>query len=315
MQIQRRSSTRARALSTAGALLAALLAAPAFAQVDVVGADPPPEGAPPTSLLFGYQHQFQTDIGNHGKFSREAVIARGIHMFDLGDSVKLMGQASYQGHYYDFTNSAAPFSWSDIHQGTVAGVLMWKVADHWSLLGAGLVRSTGEGGAKFGDTITAGGGVGFVYRSSPDFRVGVLLGALSQLEDSASLLPLPVLDWKFADDWKLHLGVNIVSSVGYGGEISYEPSESWTLATGFSYERWRYRLDDGGANADGVAEERSLPIYAKIGFHPSKDVDLSVVGDVATGGKLRVEGQSGRKIRQKSYDPAPGVSFQATFRF
>ena len=77
-------------------------------------------------------------------------------------------------------------------------LLSWKVADDWAVLGGGLVNSAGEGGADFGDTITAGAVAGFVYHSSPNLQVGAIVGAVSAIEDNAAVVPLPILDWRRA---------------------------------------------------------------------------------------------------------------------
>jgi hypothetical protein len=297
------------------AILAFLLAPPALAQVDISAIEPPVPDQPASWIKLYGHHLFETDIDDEGDVQRQAFIGRLGHRFDMSDDWKLFTQFTYQGNYYDIDDSGPAIDWEDIHQSNLVALLAWKVADHWQLLGGGLVRSSGEGGADFGDTVTAGGALGFLYSSDPKLRVGVLIGVVSSIEDDASVLPLPLLDWKFAEDWLLHLGVVTLDAVGYGAELSWSVSESWELGAGASFERRRFRLDDNGANRDGVAEDTSVPVFARIGFNPNPNIDIDLVGTVSLGGELRVESSSGHQITDRDYDPAAGIGLQTIFRF
>ena len=124
------------------------------------------------------------------------------------------------------------------------------------------------------------------------------------------MLPWPLVDWKFADDWKLHLGVETLANVGYGLDLSWAVNDSWGLAVGASAERQRFRLDN-----NDVAEDTSLPVFVKIGYHPNPDIDINLIATVALEGELRVEDDGGSKRISEDYDPAPGIGLQAHFRF
>ena len=122
------------------------------------------------------------------------------------------------------------------------------------------------------------------------------MGGVSAIEDDAAVLPLPLVDWKFADDWKFHLGVETLANVGYGFDLSWAMSDSWGLSFGASAERQRFRLDNSAGDPSGgeaVAEDTSLPIFVKIGYHPNPDIDINLIGTVAVGGELRVENSRG----------------------
>jgi hypothetical protein len=318
------SHVRRAASRTAIALSVVLFTQSAAAQVGVVSVEPSREGQPATSFFVGYHHQFQTDIDAGGHFSRESVLARGAHRAKLGDNWSFTTQITYQGSYYDMggwdSNAQGfgfPYGWGDIHEATLTGILGWNASENWELLAALLGKTAGEGGADFNDTLTGGGALGFMYHSSPDFQIGMLVGLLSQLEDDAQIIPLPMIDWKMSDHWKLHLGLTLLDHVGYGGEISFLPSEAIELSVGGTYEKRRFRLDDGGLRTSWIGEETSFPIYAKLGWHPDENITLALTGSVAFAGQVRMGNGNGTKLPNglKDYDPAPGVGFQAQFRF
>ena len=83
-----------------------------------------------------------------------------------------------------------------------------------------------------------------------------------------------------------------------------------------SYETRRYRLDDGGAAAvDGVGEETSIPVFARIGWNPSSSARIELTAGVAFGGEIRYGDHGGSKIFKEDYDPAPMLGLRGQFRF
>lgn len=273
-----------------------------------------------TWAAVSYQHMFRTntDARNGGrtvKLEREAVLALVGHRFKLSDDWSLLTQGAYQLTDYNFQRDMGAL-WGDIHQLTLAALLTYRMNDRWTLLGGGLFRMAGEGGADFGDALTGGGVGGFMYQASEHFQGGLLIGALSQIEGSAAVVPLPIINWQMSDDWRFKLGIQQLGGVGYGPDVQWTPSEEWDLGIGMSYEKRRYRLDDGGGAAvDGVGEETSIPLFARIGWNASPSARIELTGGVAFGGEIRYGDHGGTKIFKEDYDPAPIVGLRGQFRF
>ncbi len=89
----------------------------------------------------------------------------------------------------------------------IGGLVGHDLNDRWRLIGGGVFRSWGEGGADYADSLTGGAIVGFDYHPNEDFSIGLIVGVFSALEDSVGMLPLPTLKWHFAEDWRLHVGM------------------------------------------------------------------------------------------------------------
>jgi hypothetical protein len=176
------------------------------------------------------------------------------------------------------------------------------------------VRAAGESGAEFDDAITAGGLLGFSYRASDDLTLGLLLGATTQIEDSAALLLVPQVDWRFAERWKLHLGLTRLAYTGLGPELSYAPSDAWEVALGASYQNRRYRLDDHAGIDDGVGQETTLPVYVRAGWRYQR-LRLDLFGGVAVGGQVTLEDDDGDQVQTSGYDPAPILGLNGQFVF
>jgi hypothetical protein len=277
-------------------------------------------GAEGPNTWFGvhYAHQFEADVDNStAEMERDSLQVTAGHRIGLRDGVYLMGNFGYHGSYYDFSNGndRSQLLWDDIHQATFVLGVGWTVGENWTLVALGMGRSAGEGGADFGDTLTGGAALVIEYRRSEDLELGAIIGVLSQLEDSAAFLPLPTVDWRFADGWRFQLGMIGLAHPGFGPEVSYR-SDMWELALGGSFQKRRYRLDDrAGPTNEGIGQEISFPIFARATFTPNEYMNFGLMVGVAVGGELRSGADGGSKVFKNNYDPAPIIGIQANFLF
>jgi hypothetical protein len=301
-----------------GALMLGLLLAPVAGLAQIVTpAISTGEEEKDTWTSVSYQHLFSTDIDDRSvDFDREAVLALVGHRFKLGEDWGLLTQAAYQLTDYNFTDDSGSL-WEDIHQFTVTAILTYQMNDAWTLLGGGIFRLSGEGGADFDEALTGGGVGGFLYRASDTFRGGLLIGAMSQIEGSTAVVPLPLVNWQMADAWRFKLGIQQLGAVGYGPEVIWTASDAWEFGVGASYQKRRYRLDfdEFASIPDGVGEETSVPVFARVGWSPTTSVLLELTGGVAFGGEIRHGDSSGTKILKEDYDPAPIVGLRGHFLF
>ena len=271
-----------------------------------------------------YAHQFNTDIKNSpAEFSRNNVSVAAGHRFELGDDWFLVGNATYQGSYYDFSQgSTSALRWKDIHRFTLMAGLGVKPSENWTLVFMALGRSDGESGATFSDTLTGGAAVIASYKWSDTLSTGVIVGALSVLEDNVALIPVPTVDWRFADDWLLHFGVvSAAAYPGVGPEISYS-ADKWSFGFGGAYQTRRFRLDSdsGGfgppfSASKGIGQESSFPVFVRVGFKATDSLSLGAVAGVALGGEIRSGREGGGKIFKEDYKSAPILGANLSYRF
>lgn len=306
---------RSRTLPTL-LLALGLLSQPALAQVEVVAVEPD-QGPKATNswLRIGAHHMFESKLDGPGDVQRDSVVGWLGHRFDISDVFKIQTQLMYNGSFYDFDGSGGVLDWDDIHSATLAAIGAWRVHEQWTLLLGAVAKSDGEGGASFDDTLTGGALVGFQYVSSPDLQIGLAIGAISALENGGALIPLPLVSWRFAEDWEFTLGPILLDRLGYGGEIKWRPSKQWDVSTGITYTKRRFRLDENGSNADGIGQDTNAPLFVRVGFHPTPNIDLNLLGTLQMGGELRVETRAGNRVIESDYDPAPGIGVRAHFRF
>ena len=265
-----------------------------------------------------YLHQFETDIDDTpAEMSRDSLQLIAGHRFQMADDLFLVGNAAYQGSYYDFSNGGGPAQlvWNDIHQLTLMLGFGWTASEKWSFLAFALGRTSGEGGADFGETLTGGGGVAIDYKWNENLSTGAIFGVISQLEDSAAVVPIPTVDWRFAEGWRFRFGLVGLAYPGIGPEVSYR-ADDWEVAMGWSYQKRRYRLENhSGLANEGIGQERSFPMFVRVGYAATDKLSLGMMLGTTVGGEIRSEQNGGARIFEKDYDPAFNLGFQVGYQF
>jgi hypothetical protein len=287
------------------------LAGPVVAQVAVVEVDPTPK-TQPFDVDLGYAYQGNTDLDKSGGDFHLNSFRIGFNAeIAFNEKFKVDNLIVYENHNYTFSRNS-PFQWEDIHRVIYAPLFKYQASDHWTILGAPVLQWFGEGGAKAGDSFNGGALLGFNYRSSPDLSLGLLVGALSQIEDDAVLVPLPLVHWKFAEKWMLRVGPNkLGATVGLGGEVGFKLNKFVELAGGLQYQRRRFRLD----KRDQVGEETQVPFYGKFTWWMIPQGSVEFFASLVTNGNLRLENKNGNKITDKDYDNTSSFGARLHFMF
>jgi hypothetical protein len=312
----------------AACLLLSLMVTPAaLAQVDV----PVPkttEKPGKTTVWAGYDHMFNTDINNGGQVQRDSLLLGISHNFELSEDTSLITNVTYQLDSYDWSKGAknggkkgAPgdprgFRWTEIHTPQLVGLLNMKVSDHWSLIGAGLVRMSAESGANLDDAVTYGGGIGFNWvAEDKKLSLGLLAAIITEIEDDATFAILPLVHWNFADDWNFELSTQRMGAIGYGPEVTWTPGDSMEFGFGAAYQKRRFRLDTHKTVKNGVGKETTVPVYVRLGLKPTEGMLIDLYAGVNVAGRVRTAKKGGGKLRNADYDPTPmiGAKFQYIF--
>lgn len=286
------------------------LIGPLFAQIAVVDIEPE-QISTPFRFYAGYGHLFNTDIDRRGDFSRDGFRFLFSGEIEFTPDFQLVNIASYDFNHYDFSSSSR-FQWNDVHFANYVPLFKWKANEQWAILAAPIVRLNLEGDAKVKDSVRGGGVVGFIYSSSPTLTLGLLIGALDQIEDDALIAPIPLIRWQFSDSWTLRTAIaNLGGQNGLGAEVAWQWASKVEIVGGVGYQRRRFRLNTN----DQVGEETLIPIYGKLSLeiHPQGKLELLV--GVAAGGELRLENKNGHKIREEDYDATAMVGAQLNFVF
>ena len=283
---------------------------PLFAQVGVVGIEPE-QISTPFRFYAGYGHLFKTDLDRRGDFSRDGYRFLFHGEVEFTPNFQLVNIASYDFNQYDFSSSSR-FQWNDVHFANYTPLFKWKADEQWTILAAPIVRLNIEGDAKVKDSIRGGGAVGFIYSSGPTLTLGLLIGALDQIEDDVQIVPIPLIRWQFADSWTFRTAVSQLGGQnGLGAEVAWKWTPNVEVVGGAAFQRRRFRLNTN----DQVGQETLIPIYGKLSFGIHPQGKLEIFAGVAAGGELRLENKNGNKIREEDYDPTPMLGVNLDFVF
>jgi len=273
-----------------------------------------------TVVQGGAVYQFDTDLDEGGSYSS------GRYNIEVGQSYGWTRKdtatlaLSYSLDSYDFSDGkpggiAFGAPWEDIHTLSISAPLRMGVGDKWTAFLIPSIRSTGESGAEFSETITAAAFTGISYKLSDRLTIGPGIGASTQLEESTSIFPVLIVNWKITDKLSLETGRGLAATLGPGLTLNYQATPKLRLGMGGRYEKLRFRLDKDGTVADGIGEDSSFPLFANATYNLNQKSSVSLVAGLETGGELKIENSKGNSIIEESSDPGvfTGITFRARF--
>lgn len=270
------------------------------------------------SLRGGAAHQFDAGLDDGGNFRVNRMFLQGGPTYapDYRRSVSLALGYGVDG--YDFSGDrgmAGLVPWETVHTFRVSTPVRWGVGRDWTAFVIPTVRIAGESDAALGDSVSGGGFAGFSYRFGDRLTIGPGVGVMTEIEDSPSIFPVLIIDWKITDRLRLETGRGLGATRGPGLILRWEVSDRWDLSLGGRYEKLRFRLDREGVAPDGVGDDRAFPLFFGASYRFSPRAVASLVGGVALGGELRLDDENGNRIAEENYDQAGflGVAFGLRF--
>jgi hypothetical protein len=265
-------------------------------------------GRLPITVSAGVSEQFNADIDDGGSFSITRVKTGVSVPVRLNEDFKLSTSVRYEFDSYNFDDIDA---WENINTLSAASILSWRMNDNWTTYGGGFVKMSAESGADLSDGTTGGGLLGFNYKVDDTLTLGAGLAVVGQIEDDASVLPLITAKWKFADNWRLDVGLSDVATTGYGAKLNWIFDQEFEFGLGAQFHKSRFRIKSN----DEVAQEQSATLYVDATWHASPKIDFNGFIGIAAGGKLKVDDSSGNELTDTDYDPAPIIGVRALVRF
>ncbi len=291
-------------------LLVAMSAGPAWSQA----IDAPEVESPSDNSSFfvrgAYGHRFETDLDDsNGEFDTND--ARG----EIGGTAAFDGGVRWLNLLgYGFNNYGSDVADSNIHNLNFASIVSFEVGESWRMMVGPLVSVYAEEGADWGDAVSYGGLLGAVYRNSPTFSIGLAVAVMRRIEEGIGIAPIPLIDWRFARNWRLHTGVTEVAARrGIGGFVGWTFANHWEVAAGAQFERRRFRLEDKGITSDFIVQDKSAPVYARLSWGMADGLALDLYGGVAVAGKIRVSDDDDHFVADDKYDPAPLVGVRLRY--
>jgi hypothetical protein len=262
----------------------------------------------------GGVQQFDTDISGGSSFeaTRLTLQLGGNYARNYRNSVGLTIGYSYDGYSFSTGKAAGEFEpWEDVHSLSLGLPVRWGMGKQWFGFFTPTIRTSGEQGSALSDSLTTGGFGGAAYRLSDRLFIGPGIGLISQLEESATVFPILIINWNITDRLSLETGSGLGATLGPGLVLNYQLNHNLRFSLGGRYEKLRFRLDENGVVPSGIGEDTSFPIFINCSYEITPKARLSLIGGIETSGELRLEDKDGKLIRKESYDS--GGFFGLTF--
>lgn len=267
------------------------------------------------SVRAGSVYNFDADLDQAGSFSVnryfiEAGLAR-MWSFDRMIAVS----AGFGQDDYNFGGlSAEP--WNNIDNYRLGLFARWAVDDDWVLFAGPSIRSYGETGTDLDDALTSSLFAGASYTFGDRLTLGPGVVIVEQIQDSTRYFPVLLVDWSITERLSLETGGGFAATAGPGLSLVYELSDKWKTAITTRYEKKRFRLaPDNAVSANGVGEDRNVPIIANLTYFLYPSGFISAVFGYNFAGELSVDDQSGQTLYDSEYSPQLNIGLIASFRF
>lgn len=269
------------------------------------------------SLSVSPVHQGKADLQGGGDMSSTGLLLR------AGISTALHGgHRSGLALNYDITDysfgSATAFGgrapWASVERYGFSLPLSYALQDGWSLGLAPSVDWFGERGADSGESLAWGSLFTATKRYANGNRLGFGFGAFDRYEKT-SVFPMVLVDWKLSERWKLVNPLPAGPTGPAGLELDYRFDSDWNLGIGAAWRSTRFRLATNNVVANGVGEERGVPVFLRASRNFGKQAALNLYAGVVTNGELRVEDAAGNTLRRVDLGTAPVFGATFTLRY
>ncbi len=266
------------------------------------------------SFRVGGDLGFNADVDSGGDLTVTRARAGATINIPAGERGLMSIGYDYELSNYDFTNATGLIPgtddpWGTIHSHALSATYARRASLRWSWLVGGNLAWSAEEGADLGEGFTGGGFGAAQFAVTEKLIIGIGVGARSRLDDSALVYPVILMDWSFADKWKL-------SNEGRPGlTLSYVPDEKWSFDVTGGFEYRDFRLDDSGPLPGGVGTDSRLPLSVGVTWTPRPMFTFSARAGVHLWTEIEAKDSDGNTVGESDVDAAPFLGLEGRVRF
>ena len=271
---------------------------------------PPVEAAkelpgPQARLDFSAQHNAASDFSDApGDVNINRGSADISVVFTTDERSRIVAGFGVERSWYSFDNATGFVSgssepWDNVVTADASVLFSRQHDDVWSYYAGLGVTSSGQDGASLGDTLMYAGVVGAAYGVNENLTIGLGLGARSVLEDDATVLPYPTVDWAIDEQWRL--ATELVRG-RYAVALSYTASEELTLRLAAGLQSRHFRLDDEASVPNGIGRDSRVPISLGMVWQMHPQATLSAEFGVNAGQEFTLDDATGARVSRLDAD-------------
>jgi hypothetical protein len=292
-----------------------IAAAPGILSV-AMNAQAAPGDTSASVALTGYT-QFNTTLDSGGRFNWGGGIANATLTRQFTPQLSAGLAARYEYQSWNFRDPAAfgnVAPWKNLNAPSVGVDFTYAWAPDILINVAPTVAWTYESGANTGDALTYGAVVSVAKVFSPELVLGLGVSAFRRV-DKTQALPFLIVNWKLSDKLRINNPFEAGPAGGAGLELVYAPDDRWEIAEGVTYRSYRFRLAPDNATPSGVGENSFIPLFLRVTRKLTKDARVDFYGAIVTGGKLKVDTESGGGLYSDNYKIGPALGATLVVNF
>ena len=208
----------------------------------------------------GFIRQFDADVDGGGDFSVSRAYASVSGSFAISETVAFSPSIAYEFGDYSFGGAAsAAFPWNRVNEVGIAPRIDIQLDRDLTVSVSPIIQFAAEDGAGWSDAMQWGGLGAIRYSFSPELTLGAGLLGITQLEGDPLFIPIPLVDWKIDQNWRVS-NLRVPEANPFAAlELVYDTQETLEFALGGGWENRRFRLDDGG-----VGQDRGAAFYGRV---------------------------------------------------
>jgi hypothetical protein len=261
--------------------------------------------------------QFNTTLDSGGRFNWGGGIANATLTRQFTPQLSAGLAARYEYQSWNFRDPAAfgnVAPWKNLNAPSVGVDVTYAWAPDILINVAPTVAWTYESGANTGDALTYGAVASVAKVFSPELVLGLGVSAFRRV-DKTQALPFLIVNWKLSDKLRINNPFEAGPAGGAGLELVYAPDDRWEIAEGVTYRSYRFRLAPDNATPSGVGENSFIPLFLRVTRKLTKDARVDFYGAIVTGGKLKVDTESGGGLYSDNYKIGPALGATLVVNF
>jgi hypothetical protein len=264
-------------------------------------------------------NQFNTSLNSGGNFNWSYASASLGLINNVSPATTLGVSLRYESQFWNWGSMQGyglsdKKPWSTILTPSISFLYSHKLDSDWKLNLAPTIESTSEQGTKIGDSLTYGAIVNASKQLTPTLNLGLGTGVFRQI-DTNRIFPFLVIDWKITDRWNLNNPFPGGPAGGAGLELTYAVSPQFRVSGGAAYRSYRFRLNNSSAYADGVGQNKFIPIFAKFSYAFDRTTLLDFYTIANVGGSIFAINTNGNTVLNTNYKTAPAIALNFIKRF
>ena len=259
----------------------------------------------------GFIRQFDADVDGGGDFSVSRAYASVSGSFAISETIAFSPSVAYEFGDYSFGGAASSaFPWEQVSEIGIAPRIDVQLDRDLTVSVSPIIQFAAESGADWGNAAQWGGLGAIRYSFSPELTLGAGLLGLTQLEGDPIFIPIPLIDWKIDQNWRVS-NLRVPEANPFAAlEVVYDTQEALEFAAGGGWETRRFRLDDGG-----VGQDRGAAFYARVTVRIAEQFRIDGMVGVTAFNQLKALNSDGTTTASHSADSGLILGVFGSVRF